>query len=57
MKVSIWNGETRAVFFCVVLKTSSQAFVCYSVLIAQSCQTLCDPIDCCPPGFSVHGIL
>ena len=29
----------------------------YSVLIAQSCQTLCDPIDCCPPGFSVHGIL
>ena len=31
--------------------------MCYSVLIAQSCQTLCDPIDCCPPGFSVHGIL
>ena len=23
----------------------------------QSCPTLCDPIDCSPPGFSVHGIL
>ena len=23
----------------------------------QSCQTLCDPMDCSPPGASVHGIL
>ena len=23
---------------------------------AQSCLTLCDPLDCSPPGFSVHGI-
>ena len=22
----------------------------------QSCPTLCDPLDCSPPGFSVHGI-
>ena len=22
----------------------------------QSCPTLCDPTDCSPPGFSVHGI-
>ena len=27
------------------------------VLAAQSCLTLCDPKDCSPPGFSVHGIL
>ena len=26
-------------------------------LVAQSCLTLCDPIDCSPPGSSVHGIL
>ena len=26
-----------------------------SVLIAQSCLTLCDPMDCSPPGSSVHG--
>ena len=24
---------------------------------SQSCLTLCDPVDCSPPGFSVHGIL
>ena len=23
---------------------------------AQSCLTLCDPMDCSPPGSSVHGI-
>ena len=27
------------------------------VLVAQSCLTLCDPVDCSPPGSSVHGIL
>ena len=25
--------------------------------VAQSCLTLCDPVDCSLPGFSVHGIL
>ena len=24
--------------------------------VAQSCRTLCDPMDCCLPGSSVHGI-
>ena len=24
---------------------------------AQSCPTLCDPVDCSPPGSSIHGIL
>ena len=28
-----------------------------SLLIAQSCPTLCNPMDCIPPGSSVHGIL
>ena len=26
-------------------------------LVSKSCPTLCDPLDCSPPGFSVHGIL
>ena len=26
-------------------------------LVTQSCSTLCDPMDCSPPGSSVHGIL
>ena len=29
-------------------------YVCVS---AQSCPTLCDPMNCSPPGSSVHGIL
>ena len=40
---------------------SSKAFLgcsCESeVLVAQSCLTLCDPMDCSPPGSFVHGIL
>ena len=24
--------------------------------VAQSCPTLCDPMDCSLPGFSVHGV-
>ena len=24
---------------------------------AQSCPTLCDPMDCSPPGSSFHGVL
>ena len=27
------------------------------VKMAHLCPTLCDPMDCSPPGFSVHGIL
>ena len=30
-------------------------FIIYSE-VAQSCPTLCDPMDCSPPGSSIHGI-
>ena len=30
---------------------------CVLCLFTQSCLTLCDPMDCSPPGSSVHGIL
>ena len=33
---------------CMKVKSESEA--------AQSCLTLCDPMDCSLPGFSVHGI-
>jgi len=29
----------------------------YVCLVAQSCPTLCDPMDCSLPGSSVYGIL
>ena len=28
----------------------------YTCSVAQLCLTLCDPMDCSPPGSSVHGI-
>ena len=41
-------------FLCVI-KWETSVQVC--VLVAQSCPTLCNPMDCSPPGSSVHGIL
>ena len=29
---------------------------CTSCLVAQTCPTLCNPMDCSTPGSSVHGI-
>ena len=31
--------------------------LCVSTKPLQPCPTLCDPVDCSPPGSSVHGIL
>ena len=31
--------------------------VCMCAKWLQSCPTLCDPLDCSPPGSSAHGIL
>ena len=33
---------------CMKVKSQSE--------VAQSCLTLCDPMDCSPPGSSIHGI-
>ena len=38
-------------------KTQVCMYVCVCVLVAQSCLTLFNPINCSPPGSSVHGIL
>ena len=34
-----------------------QTILCVCVSVTQLCSTLCDPMDCNPPGSSVHGIL
>ena len=31
------------------------SFMCVHATLLQPCPTLCDPMDCSPPGFSVHG--
>ena len=39
----------------VIFKDIQDSGVC--VLVAHSCPTLGDPMNCSPPGSSVHGIL
>ena len=39
------------------LSVAEETIVAVVVLITQSYPTLWDPIDCSPPGSSVHGIL
>ena len=39
------------------MKNTNICIMCVqSVLVTQSCLTLCDPMDCSPPGFSLYGI-
>ena len=49
-----WPGKNTGVgchflLQCVKVKSESE--------VAQSCPTLCDPMDCSLPGSSVHGVL
>ena len=45
-----------SICICIsTLKTYPCTHVCAKSL--QSCFTLCDPMDCSPPGSSAHGIL
>ena len=39
------------------LRRHTETSVSISVLVAQLCPTLCNPMDYSPPGFSVHGVL
>ena len=34
-----------------------RCFLPHACSVAQLCPTLCNPMDCCPPGSSIHGIL
>ena len=36
--------------------SQSQKSCCCSCSVAKPCLTFCDPMDCCTPGSSVHGI-
>ena len=37
-----------------ILNQLSQSAACQFSSVAQSCLTLCDPMDCSTPGFPVH---
>ena len=40
----------------IIAPQYSVGYVCVCVLVAQSCSTLCDPMDCSPQGSSIHRI-
>ena len=44
-----WRIPWTEAWWAVVHESESE--------VAQLCPTLCNPMDCSPPGFSVHGIL
>ena len=57
------NHPQLLTWFCVCVLTQNSSLdlphtkVLYVCVCAQSCLTLCDPMDCSLPGSSVHGIL
>ena len=46
----------RSVHICVCVCVCVCVRACARAQLLQSCPTLCNPIDCRPPGPSVHGI-
>ena len=57
--VCLLNVDIQSVFIGLgslcVFSVIPDHFLC--VLVTQFCLTLCDPMDCSPPGSSIHGIL
>ena len=57
-----WLGR-RSSSYCpspqtlIILIQSYVGFLCMHYKSLQLCLTLCNPMDCSPPGSSVHGIL
>ena len=44
------------IYYSVILYNTHIHYLLYVCSVAQSCLTLCDPMDCNPPGSSGHGI-
>ena len=58
--VSLWKEVNSASSQAVILHRNCNKILqaeSESEVAAQSCLTLCNPMDCSLPGFSVHGIL
>ena len=49
---SALGGKRKPILAVVILTTDAAA-----TKSLQSCLTLCNPMDCSPPGSSIHGIL
>ena len=51
-----WKAS-GTIYFCCLFSGGVEKNRKAKVLVAQSCQTLCYPVDCSLPGSSVRGIL
>ena len=56
-KVYILQGKLLLKYMCVCVCVCVCVCSVWCVLVAQSCLSVCDPMDCSLPGYSVHGIL
>ena len=52
-----WVSSSHQVAKVLELQLQHQSFQWIKREVAQSCLTLCDPMDCSLPGSSIHGIL
>ena len=53
------HQESHNIVYCILYTQYSMCIcsMCAFAHLLESCLTLCDPMDCSPPGSSVHGIL
>ena len=56
-RVSIKTDRLCCVLFLFVFWKKREILCALLCLVARSCPTLCDPMDCSLPVFSVHGFL
>ena len=52
----LWLSNIPCVCVCVCVCACACVYIYIWSEVAQSCPTLCDPMDCSLPGFSVNGI-
>ena len=53
--IDISPGELDFSLCFIQLSISHDVLCAVLCLVTQSCLTLCNPMDCSPPGYSVHG--
>ena len=62
IKGEIFYRDIFSKVYSVLQFRLNKYFICYGVtclsvcLVTKSCLTVCDPMDCSPPGSPVHGI-
>ena len=53
----LWNQDRHLLNLSYYQAAVTPTCACLHAKSLQSCPTLCNPMDCNPPGSSVHGIL